>query len=136
MNKVLTIFSLLIFSCVFFNNAYASDFFAVDKGADGVVIIRYNANGPYSLEDELRFRNLDGYPIKRISPSDLPSDKQDRKYWKVNDVPIGKKIIVDETKKQADIDEKEQKKTERENVRKKICNSCTDEEWEKFLGSL
>lgn len=115
---------LLLFSC---GNAYAYDLFAIDRSADDktTVIMKYEPNGPYTLFQELQFRELENYPIKRIEKSDLPETKIDRKYWKLNDVPIGKKVIVDTFKKQIDLDFDIAEQASANAALAKMCPSCT-----------
>ena|SRR3990167_3881926 len=96
--KTLKYFILFI---LFSTPVFASDYL-IEKPDGSVVIVGYIEGSSDSLETVLKDLGLLGLPIQRLSPSDFPSDKKDRKYWKLNDVPIGKKIVIDTAKKQAD----------------------------------
>lgn len=63
--------------------------------------------------------------------SDLPS-AEDRKYWKFNSIPLGKKIVVDEDKKQADLIAKTEKKAKKDTVLSKL--KITEEELKDLIS--
>lgn len=66
------------------------------------------------------------YPVYAVKDGDFPTDKKDRKYWK----RIGKKIVIDTAKKQADLDAKAQKESERSAVLSKL--KISKEEFKKI----
>ena len=92
------IFILVLF---FSTNLYA-DRYLVEKPDGSVVIAGYNEGSNDSLSEFLRSVGLAGLPVSRLSDSDIPQDRSERKYWKKNDVPIGGKIIIDTAAKQDD----------------------------------
>ena len=108
-------------------NAFALDTYAVQRD-DGVSIVYYNPGSQKSLEQVLKDSGLEGKPLKRISPDDLPS-REDRNFWVLDDVPIGKKIKVDSSKKQAEEAKKQAKEAEKAAVLAKL--KITKEELEK-----
>ena len=96
MKKLIFVFLIILSSPAF------AETYAVERADGGVTIIDYNESANQSLETTLNDFGLSGRPIKRVLLPDFPSDRKDRKYWKMNDVPIGKKIIIDTVKKDAD----------------------------------
>lgn len=94
---ILTIIALSILT----DSVYAETY-AVERSDGGVSIIYYQEGSGDSLETVIKDLGFTGYPIKKIIPSDFPTDRSDRNYWKLNDVPVGKKVVIDTDKKQAD----------------------------------
>lgn len=93
---------------------------------EGVAIVHYITGSAKSLEDVLRDTGLAGKSVKRIGKSDIPPTRNDRKYWKYN--PIGSQVLIDQAKKQADLDAESAKETKRQAVRTKI--GITKKDWE------
>ena len=124
--KKLIFLSLILFSVP----AYA-EMYAVERPDGGTSIIYYQEGSNDSLESVINDLGFKGFPIKKITPSDLPPDRSNRKYWKVNEIPIGKKIMIDSNKKQAD--EAAQQSTE---ARKRAVLKMTPAEFQeaKDLG--
>lgn len=85
--------------------------YAVQKKDGSVTIV----NGEVSdLGQALKDHGLDGLPVIKVSPKDLPP-AEDRKYWIFNPIPMGQKLIVDQSSKKFDTDAQvvqENKKTE------------------------
>ena len=117
---------------------YATEVYIVDRSADNLpAAIHYHSeSSPYTVQEELRYAHFENYPIEKASLSDIPVTKEDRKYWKLNPSPFGKRVVIDTVKKQADIDEKAAKKAAKKNTLAKACSQCTDEEWELLFGEL
>lgn len=111
----------LIFIClvILLKNGYCDDveLYAVSKADGQISVINYYPGSGDSLEHILKDNNFVGFPIKRIQTSDLPA-RSDRKYWRLNDVPIGKKIIVDLAAKQADELDKQTKEERKRSLLK------------------
>lgn len=120
---------LILFLC---GNVYA-DMFVVEKKDKGVVVVNYDPLYSDSLEDIVGQLGLTGQPIKRITKDDLPA-RSDRDFWRLNDVSIGKKIVVDETAKLKHQQEKEKKLKEKQDARKKICPQCSEDDFRKAFG--
>ena len=125
MKKIISAFGLFI---LFSTPLHAEELYAVERADGGVSIVNYF--GGKSLEEVLKSSGLEGRPIKPITRADLPS-RADRNYWKMNDVPIGKKIIVDTVKRQ----EAEAAKAQKE-ARKQALLKMTPQEYQeaKDLG--
>ena len=100
MKKLIFLIYLLSTATVCFSEI-ETEIYAVGRDDGGISVIYYIPGSSKSLENILRSQGLIGKPIKRITKSDFPA-REDRKYWKLNDVPVGKKIIVDTVAKQAD----------------------------------
>lgn len=99
------IFSILIISMLISLLAILDVFaenYAVERPDGGVSIIYYHDGANDSLETVIKDLGFKGYPIKKIAASDFPSNRIDRKYWKLNQIPIGKKIEIDNAQKQTD----------------------------------
>jgi len=99
MKKILFVAFLLTF-CV---SGYAENRYLVEKPDGSVVIVLHVPNEP--LKDVIASMGLTGYPISAITVDDLPKTREDRDFWAVNSVPIGKKIKIDQVKKQKKLDE-------------------------------
>lgn len=96
------------------------------KKPDGTVAIANYFNGSHdTLEDFLRANGLDKLPRFQVTEKELPS-KEDRKYW---DISSGR-VVVDSSKKQADLDLKAQEESEKQDVLEKL--KLTDEEFDKL----
>ena len=105
--------------------------YAVERADGGITVVAYQDGANDSLETVLRDLGLLGRPIKKVSNEDFPSDRSDRDFWKLNDIPIGKKIVIDTVKKQAKEAEKAQKE-----LRKQALLKMTPAEYQeaKDLG--
>lgn len=114
------------------------EMYLVDRESQGepAAIVYFNPSSQNSLADQLRWMGLDGLPIQRIYNDDFPATREDRNFWQMNDVPMGKKIKVDAVKKQAHLDDKAAKKAAKKSVLDKACNQCTEAEWELLFGEL
>lgn len=131
--KMLTIISILFLMPLTANAEW--EHYSVEKPDGSVHTIGYDNRTNKSLADNVKELGFEGFPIIRVTVSDMPSPtKVDRKYWKMNDVPIGKKIVIDNVKKQIDLDANADKKAKKDAVKQKICNSCTDEEWDDLFS--
>ena len=117
MKKLIFVFFIVFSSNVY--NIYA-DTYAVERPDGGVSIIYYNEGASDSLESVINDLGFKGFPIKKVDVSDLPPDRSNRKYWKLNDIPVGKKIIIDSVKKQVDLDAQAQKEIEKDAVFTKL----------------
>ena len=107
---------LLILFLLFSATAYA-DMYAVERPDGSVSVV--NHIGGDSLEDVLGELGFSGYPIIRISASDLPP-REDRSFWAFNDIPVGKKLKVDSVKKAQKEAEKQAKEAEKDAVLTKL----------------
>ena len=118
MRRIMKKLLFLAILCVLFcSNLHAEELYSIENPDGSVTILNYL--GGESLTDVLKSMGLEGRPIKKISRTDLP-DRADRNFWKMNDVPIGKKIIVDENKKSEKEAEDSAKETERQAVLDKL----------------
>lgn len=120
--KKLIFLSLLFIS----SNAFASKY-AVERSDGGVSVITYNQGSKDSLEDILKEQGFEGRPVIEITDDQLPT-RSERKYWKRS----GGQIVVNVTKKQADLDAKASKEAEKDAVLSKL--KLSKEEWEKLRG--
>ena len=84
-------------------NAYAAEVekYAVEQPDVSIHIINYLVGSHDSLETIVHEGGYDGLPIVKLKDSDFPPNRSDRNFWKLNPVPIGKKIQVDMVKKAA-----------------------------------
>lgn len=98
---VLVVFFLIPYALIL-DAQVETELYAVERPDGGVSIIHYIPGSGDSLESVVNELGFSGFPIKRITKNDLPQDRTDRKYWKMNPVPIGKKIEIDTAKKTAD----------------------------------
>lgn len=126
MKKLFILSAFLFFSFP----AYSEDKYLVEKPDGSVIIVHYV--GGISLEEVLKNQSLLGLPIKKIEDTDFPP-RSDRKYYRMNKVPVGPKIEVDQLTKIEDMKNKQKKLDEIEASRKKICPSCTEDDWNKAL---
>jgi len=92
---------ILLISLFISHDAFA-ELYAVQREDGGVSVINYLEGSKDTLEDVVKQLGYWGRPIHRIKPSDLPSDRTDRKYWTINHVPFGKKIKIDNSEKEKD----------------------------------
>lgn len=110
MKKYFLLISFLFISGV----CEASQMYAVERDDGGISIVTYEDGSKDSLADVLKDMGLmysfDPHKIYAISKSDLPADRADRRYWKLNKVGIGPRVLIDTDKKQADIDRKKNEK--------------------------
>lgn len=118
---------LFVFS-IFFSFTVYADTYAVDRADGGVSIINYNEGSKDTLQDVIHDLGFDGRPVKRVSASDLPSTREDRKYWTLQ----GNKVVVDTAKKQVAEAEKAAKEAEKDAVLAKLKISRA--EFEKLNG--
>lgn len=125
--------------CFFCGLVYAENY-AVRGDSGDVFIVNYKSGSNDSLAEVVNDLGLEGRPIQRVYPLDLPPTKEDRVYWKMNDIPIGKKIVVDEVQKEYDRLQAEQKRKDKEekiaSTIKKICPSCTEQEFKDLINGL
>lgn len=125
MRTILFFIGLFIFSSPVYAGLYAA------KKPDGsAVIFRYFETSEDSMTEFLEDVGLSGLPIIAITESDIPKGEK-REYLKVNDVPIGKKIVVDEIKKQADLDKEAAKQQKKDKVLQKL--GISEQELEELL---
>lgn len=71
--------------------------YAVSRPDGGVSLVVYNENSEDTLEEVLRDLGLYGQPIKKVTDADKAAVEY-RDAWALNDIPMGKKIKVDEDK--------------------------------------
>lgn len=104
MNKIMILFFVAFFIsiAVILDAQVETELYVVEKPDGSVSIINYILGSGDSLEGIVNDLGFSGLPIKKITKNDLPNDRSDRKYWKLNQIPIGKKIEIDTVKKQAD----------------------------------
>ncbi len=115
---------LLLAFGLFFNGMYS-----VERPDGGVTIIRcVEADGP-CLERAVRDNGWNVEDIKKITRDDLP-DREDREYWQVNDVPIGKKLKVNSVKKAKDEADQAQFEAEQDEIFLKM--KIDKGEWKKI----
>lgn len=124
--------AFLLFFLILAPIANAAESYAVEKPDGSVAIVNY-FGGADSLSDVIEELGFSGYPIIRISASDLP-DRSDREFWSFNDVPLGKKIKVDTDKKAAKEADKAQKRAEIDAVLLKL--KVTEDEVKKLKDVL
>ena len=115
--SIFLVYFLLLASPCF--SEVETEIYAVQRDDGGVNVIYYIPGSNKSLESVLRSQGLSWNPIKKITEDDLP-ERADRKYWKLNDVPIGKKIVVDKAAKNADQAIEDQKKSKKNAVLTKL----------------
>lgn len=123
--KKLFLFLLLMSPSLLF-----ADMYAVEREDGGVSIINYYGGEP--LEKIVKELGFWGLPITKVSSEDLPDTKEDREFWKMNDLPWGDKIKVDSVKKTAEENNLKQKNKAREDLKKKL--NVTDAELEILKG--
>lgn len=123
------IFILMIL--MFFCQTAEAALYAVEREDGEVSIVNYNEGSSDSLYDVMNDLGFIGKPIRAIKETDLPDTREDRKFWKINDVPIGKKIVIDETKKQVAIDKALEKKNKKDKALQKI--GLTEQELQELL---
>lgn len=112
--KKIILFSIFV---LLSSKLYAEEeIYSVQRDDGGVSIVHYNPASKDSLEDVLRESGLDGLFARKISASDLPASKADREFWKAS----GKKVVVDQAKKQQSEAEKSQKEIEKQAVLAKL----------------
>ena len=127
MKKLLIVLLLLFPFCV---GSSADDMYMVEMPDDSISIVYHVSDKPLvAIIDELGYT---GYPISAIDASDLPETRIDRKYWKKNDVPIGKKIDINEAKKKKDEDAQAVIDSDKEKVYQKM--GISKKEWEDLNG--
>jgi len=105
------IISILFFGCVFFitGNLQAIETYAVKHPTGEVSIVYYIEGSQDSVEDVLKSSNLSGLPAVKVDSVDIPADRADRKYWKVQ----GSKVVIDGLKKAEDQTKKAAEKNEK-----------------------
>lgn len=109
---------LFLFLILFATPLFAEEIYLVEK-PDGSVAVHYYIPGSNdTLEETLKNAGLEDLPTQRITQNDIPDDRKDRKYWKMNFT--GKKIGIDTAKKQADEDAKAAKLAKKEAVLSKL----------------
>jgi len=97
MRSIIFIFSL------FFGSTFAyAEKYLVERPDGSVAIINYLGGSNDSFADVVRDLGFTGFPIERLDESDLPATREDRKYWRLNAVPIGAKIKIDTAAKATD----------------------------------
>lgn len=115
---------LFLFVFCFPAISYASTY-AVGRDDGGVSIVNYVDSSSDSLEEVITSQGLSKNDVKKVSKTDLPS-RQDREFWQLNDLPLGKKIKINSSKKDSFEQEKQGKETKKQAVLKKL--SLTKEE--------
>lgn len=128
MKKIIFIGCLFVFG----STAWAEfdDKYIVEKPDGSVAIVYYNSTGGKSLGQVLQDQGLLGLPIDVLRDSDLPADRSDRKYWRMNKVPVGKKIKIDTVAKEQDALKEQQSEEDRQAVLTKL--KITKEEFERL----
>lgn len=117
---------LMLFSL----NAYAGQYISED-GSGNVVELVYVEGSNDSFADFVEAVGLKGRPVIR-RPVDLPP-LADRKYWKLNDVPLGPRVIVDDAKKQTDLNQKAADEAAADASLQKMCPSCNRQDFKNIL---
>lgn len=105
MKKIIVSIFFILFSV---SNVYATKYM-VEKEDGRICILNYKDGSADTLENVIEVMGWSKYPIIPIKDSDLP-DRRDRDFWMKNPSITGKKIIVDQTKKDAAEQAKAQKK--------------------------
>lgn len=108
MKKIL----FILFSVLFCTTAYAEKY--AYKTYDGYVRIADYNGGKDSLQEFLESVGIDPKKVIEVDDSKLP--KEDQSLWTIQ----GKKVVVDEDKKQTAQDAKALKQTEQNNVLDKL----------------
>lgn len=121
--KYITVLFLFLFSSTLFAEVIP---YVIEREDGGVSVLYYDTGSPYSADEEIKRIGFGSRPYKQISLSDIPVKDENRKYWKVS----GKKIVIDEDKKNADLYEKALKEAEKDAVLMKL--NITAEEFEKL----
>lgn len=111
---------LILFLSLFLicSTAYAANY--IIEHQDGSVSILNHIDESDPLENVILKNGWNPKSVHLVKSGDLPSDKSDRKYWKVNEVPIGGKIVIDQVKKQADLDAEADKQQKKDKVLQKL----------------
>lgn len=101
-------------------NCFASqdERYLVEKNDGSVVIAIYQPGSKDSLSDFLNSAGLGGLNATRLNESDYPSDRSERQFWGRSFT--GKKIGIDQTKKQATQDEKTAKESKKDAILSKL----------------
>lgn len=125
--RKLTPFLILLFIFCFelFSIAAETEKFAVQMPNGNVTIVHYLKGSQETLEDVMRSFGYQNYPYFQVADADIPQDKKDRKYWKIQ----GRKVVIDTAKKQADLDAVAAKEAEKDAVFEKM--KVSREEFEK-----
>lgn len=130
---------IILIICVSFCYPVYAEKFMVEAKDGSARRIDYVAGASDSLADVISDLGHTGGRVIRYKESDLPP-AEDRQYWKLNDIPIGKKVVVDELKKDYDAMQSENDKKEKEEkiaaTIKKICPSCTEAEFRDLINGL
>lgn len=115
---------LIILMLIFCPLANAEEIYAVKKPNGSVSIIHYQEGSKDTLDDVIKDLGYDrsGYSVVQISEKDIPSDRSERDFWTLR----GKKIVVDNDKKQSEADAKNAKEAQRDAVLAKLKISRTE----------
>lgn len=86
---------------------------------DGVVsIVHYKSGSQKSLSEALNSFGFSGFPVKKISLSDISTDRTYRNFWAVD--PVTRKIAVDQDKKKQFLDAKAAEESQRQAILDKL----------------
>ena len=108
--------------------AVETEKYLVERPDGGVSIVQYIPGSRKTVQRVLEDQGLKGFPVRVITPADLPPDRKDRDYWKWDS--FSRKVVVDEAKKQNDLNAKAQAESERDAVLAKL--KITKEEFQKL----
>jgi len=114
----------ILFIC---GNCFA-EMYSVDRDDGGVSIIHYKEGSRDSLDDVIKELGFEGMFIRRIT--EIPNDRSDREFWAMS----GKKIVIDNVKKQASINEKLNERMKRDAVLNKL--KLSEDEAKSLKGAV
>ena len=106
--------------------------YLVEKPDGTIAILNYIDGAKDTLQDVLRDMGFSGYTVFPLKPSDFPAENINSKYWRVN-YGTGPRIRIDHTAIQADLDAEQQIQDDADDVLKKMCPSCTRDDFKKIL---
>ena len=117
---------LFIFLMVVCSNAFCFEEKYAFHDSDGILhIMTLNDSSTTPEEESVKI----GFPSNGfVLLTELPTSKEDRKFWKLS----GSKIVVDASKKQADINGKLNKQMQKDAVLQKL--KISQEELDKLRG--
>ncbi len=99
MKKIFVSLVLVLISSLAFAEV-KTEKYAVLRPDGGVSIICYDPEQGKTLQSVIQELGFSGLPIQYLNNSDIPIDRSDRNFWTLQ----GKKIVVDQVKKQAALD--------------------------------
>ena len=117
MKKIIFVLLFLIST-----NLYAWDKYVIEDLDGSITYLQYNPSSKDTLQDVLKDSGNQGKTYHKVSA--VPDT--DRKYWKWD----GSQVVIDNTKKQADIDKKADDEAERQAILDKL--GVTKDEWSKL----